>query len=164
MVRAADGQLCLSNPDVLQIVIEDLRRRMEDNPDANYWSVSQNDTYLPCDCAQCRRSNEEEGSPSGSLLRFVNQVAAEFPDKTISTLAYQYSRQAPRITKPAPNVNIMLCSIECDRATPIAEGCTDFATDLVEWSALTDNIFLWGLCDPVPQSDEPLPQSACATA
>ena len=141
--RVADGQLCLSNPEVMEIVVQELRQRMLSNPSAQYWSVSQNDTYLPCDCSECRRINQIEGSPSGSLLRFVNGIAAEFPDKTISTLAYQYSRQAPRITKPAPNVNIMLCSIECDRATPIAEGCTDFAVDLMEWGALTDNIFLW---------------------
>jgi hypothetical protein len=42
-------------------------------------------------------------------------VAAQFPDKVISTLAYQYSRKAPKKLKPASNVNIMLCTIECDR-------------------------------------------------
>ncbi len=144
-VRIADGQLCLSNSEVVRIVIEELRKRMLEKPNAKFWSVSQNDTYVPCTCSECRKVDDAEGSQSGSLLRFVNRVAAEFPDKTISTLAYQYSRSAPRLTKPAPNVNIMLCSIECDRSRPIADSPSDasFIKDLQDWSKLTKNIFLW---------------------
>ncbi|MCK7531928.1 MAG: DUF4838 domain-containing protein [Marinilabiliales bacterium] len=48
-------------------------------------------------------------------------MAALFPDKTISTLAYQYSRPAPRLTRPAPNVEVMLCTIELNRSRPIAD-------------------------------------------
>jgi hypothetical protein len=144
-VRVPDGQLCLSNPDVFKIVVDELRRRMRENPNARYWSVSQNDTYLPCTCPLCRKVDEEEGSQSGSLLRFVNRVAAEFPDKIISTLAYQYSRPAPEVTKPAPNVNIMLCSIECNRSKPINANPEDssFIADVHDWSRLTHHILLW---------------------
>ncbi|MDP2359658.1 MAG: DUF4838 domain-containing protein [bacterium] len=143
--RVADGQLCLSQPAVLEIVVAELERRMREQPDARYWSVSQNDTWMPCTCAGCRAVDEAEGSPAGSLLRFVNQVAARFPDQVISTLAYQYSRPAPRLTRPRPNVNIMLCSIECDRSRPIAQDPRDtsFVRDLQDWSRLTDNILVW---------------------
>jgi hypothetical protein len=144
-VRVPDGQLCLSNPDVFHIVVEELRRRMKENPKARYWSVSQNDTYLPCTCAKCKAMDDAEGSQAGSLIRFVNKVAAEFPDKIISTLAYQYSRSAPKKTKPARNVNIMLCSIECNRSKPIEQnpGDASFVTDVRDWSRLTHNVLLW---------------------
>ena len=143
--RTPDCQLCLTNPDVFRIVVEGLRERMRENPSARYWSVSQNDTYCPCECDSCRVIDEREGSPSGSLLAFVNRVADEFPGKIISTLAYQYSRRAPRHIKPRPNVNVMLCSIECNRSTPIERdpGSASFVTDVGEWSALTRNILLW---------------------
>ncbi|MFZ5981289.1 MAG: DUF4838 domain-containing protein [Candidatus Zixiibacteriota bacterium] len=144
-VRVADGQLCLSDPDVFRIVVDELRRRIETNPTARYWSVSQNDTYVPCGCDACRAVDSAEGSPSGSIINFVNRVAREFPDKTISTLAYQYSRPAPVHIKPEPNVNIMLCSIECNRSRSIAEDPKNasFVKDVKDWSRLTDNIFLW---------------------
>ena len=144
-MRVADGQLCLTNPDVLNIVVPELRRRMAEMPSARYWSVSQNDTYLPCTCPSCRAIDSAEGSPSGTLLTFVNRVAAEFPTKTISMLAYQYSRSAPKHIKPAPNVNIMLCTIECNRSKPIAQDSTStsFVKDMEDWSRLTHNIFLW---------------------
>ena len=143
--RTPNGQLCLSNPHVFSIVCDELRSRMNARPGARFWSVSQNDTYVPCDCDACRAIDSVEGSPSGSILTFVNRVADEFPDMTISTLAYQYSRPAPRHVKPRPNVNIMLCSIECNRSRPLAEdpSSASFVTDVADWCRLTHNIFLW---------------------
>lgn len=135
-------QLCLSNPEVLQIVKDSVKALFEKYPDAQIISVSQNDNTQYCECDECRKIDESEGSPSGSMIRFVNAVAAEFPDKTISTLAYQYTRK-PCKTKPAENVLITLCSIECDRSAPIQEKCIPFANDLTGWNKLTTNIRIW---------------------
>lgn len=144
-VRTPNGQLCLSNPDVYRIVTDELRRLMKAKPEARFWSVSQNDTYVPCECDACRAVDSVEESPSGSILSFVNRVADEFPDMTISTLAYQYSRSAPKHLKPGPNVNIMLCSIECNRSKPFTEdpSSASFVKDVEDWGKLTHNIFLW---------------------
>ena len=81
----------------------------------------------------------------GSILELVNRVAAEFPDKTISTLAYQYSRPAPAHLKPADNVNIVLCTIELNRSRPIATdaGAASFRKDMEDWARITDNILIW---------------------
>jgi hypothetical protein len=138
-------QLCLTNPDVLKITIAELGKRMKDNPDAKYWSVSQMDTYGYCECNECKAIDKREGSPSGSIIEFVNKVAAAFPDKVISTLAYQYSRSAPKKIKPASNVNIMLCTIECDRGKPIAADTSkgSFYDDLKSWSKISSDILVW---------------------
>ena len=143
--RTPNGQLCLSHPDVYRIVVKELQKRVQANPRARFWSVSQNDTYVPCACDACRATDSVAGSPSGSILHFVNRIADEFPEKTISTLAYQYSRSAPKNIKPRPNVNIMLCSIECNRSKPLVDdpGSAAFVQDVRDWSALTHNIFLW---------------------
>ncbi len=135
-------QLCLSNEEVLQIVIDSVRAHFRRNPDAGIISVSQDDNTQYCQCEHCAAIDEEEGSPSGSMIRFVNRVAEHFPHKMISTLAYQYTRK-PCLTRPAPNVLITLCSIECDRSKSIEEGCSDFANDLKGWKLLTENIRIW---------------------
>jgi len=135
-------QLCLSNEDVLRIVTDSVRTLFEKHPESAIISVSQDDNTLYCQCEHCAAIDEEEGSPSGSMIRFVNAVAEQFPGKTISTLAYQYTRK-PCQTRPASNVLITLCSIECDRSKPIEEGCTDFANDLKGWKLLTENIRIW---------------------
>ncbi|MCB0664885.1 MAG: DUF4838 domain-containing protein [Saprospiraceae bacterium] len=138
-------QLCLSNPEVLEITIQSLRKMIARNPEATYWSVSQNDNRQYCTCTRCSALDKEEGSPSGSIIRFVNQVAVEFPDKIISTLAYEYGRKAPKNLKPAPNVNIMLCSIEVNRDQPISTDptCADFREDVIAWGKISHDIIVW---------------------
>jgi hypothetical protein len=87
-------QLCLSNEKVYRIALEKLKREMENQPGKRIWSVSQNDNFSYCQCPECEKIIEEEGSPAGPVIRFVNKIAGEFPDKTIATLAYQFSRPA----------------------------------------------------------------------
>ena len=79
----------------------------------------------------------------GSMLSFVNKVAERFPDKIISTLAYQYTRVPPKDIVPRKNVNIMLCSIESTRNEPMESGDLDFSNDLKGWGKITDNILVW---------------------
>lgn len=139
-VRLTD-QVCLSHPDVLDLVCMHLGNEMAKKPDAKYWSVSQMDNYNFCECDACRHTDSIEQSHAGTMLRFVNAVAKRFPDKIISTLAYQYTRSAPILTKPEPNVNIMLCTIEENRAKSLRG--TSFEKDLKNWAALTHQILIW---------------------
>lgn len=143
--KRTKSQLCLTNPDVLAITIEALRERMKEKPEATYWSVSQMDTYGCCECPACKAINDYEGSPSGSMIAFVNSVAKAFPDKVISTLAYQYTRAAPKHIRPDSNVNIMLCTIECDRSKPIAKDTSSgsFLHDIRNWSMIAHDILVW---------------------
>ena len=152
-------QLCVSNPEVLNMVIEKLKVEMARQPDKKIWSVSQNDNFSYCQCDSCKAILAEEGAPSGALVRFVNQVAARFPDKIISTLAYQFSRSAPKITKPADNVQIMLCTIELNRSKSIESDPTSqsFVTDITDWGKLTHNIYLWDYTVDFANSVTPFP-------
>jgi hypothetical protein len=138
-------QLCLSNPEVFKLVVAKLKEDMALQPDKKLWSVSQNDNFSYCQCDECKKIIDEEGSPAGPIIRFVNKVAAQFPDKMISTLAYQFSRQAPKITKPADNVQIMLCTIELNRSKPIESDTTSksFLKDIVDWGKISKHIYLW---------------------
>lgn len=157
-----EAQLCLTNPDVLEIVCDNLKKAIDKNPGALYWSVSQNDNVNYCRCENCAALDsqyaaykpEEKNLAThgtsgytalgmGSLLTFVNKVAERFPDKIISTLAYQYSRTPPKGIVPRKNVNIMLCSIESSRNDPMTVGDKAFCEDLVGWGKLTNNILVW---------------------
>ena len=139
-VRLKD-QICLSHPDVLDIVCVNLGNEIAKNPKAKYWSVSQMDNYNYCECDACKHTDSVEQSHAGTMLRFVNEVAKRFPKQIISTLAYQYTRSAPVLTKPEANVNIMLCTIEENRAKSLRG--TGFETDLKNWANLTHNILIW---------------------
>ena len=147
--RMRDGQLCLSNPEVFEELCRRLADAMSLRPEAQIWSVSPNDNYNVCECVDCRHLDSLYGGHSGTLMWFVGNVARRFPDKTISTLAYQYTRQAPLSTACRPpalpeNLQVMLCPIEVGREQPIASSKDgSFHKDMEDWHQLTDNIFLW---------------------
>ncbi len=155
-----ETQLCLTNPDVKRIVKQRLRETIKAHPECKMFSVSQMDWYNPCQCPECARIDAEEGSHMGTVLRFVNEcadsIAEEFPDVVIETLAYQYTRQPPKITKARPNVCVCLCSIECCFTHPlrqcdrisvpfkyIAEPGATFQQDLKGWSKVCSRMMVW---------------------
>jgi hypothetical protein len=142
-------QLCLTNPDVLKISIEKVRQWMKDAPEANIFSVSQNDWYNCCQCAECKAIDDREGSHSGTMLWFVNQIAEaiekDFPDKAIDTLAYQYTRKPPKTIIPRKNVIVRLCSIECcfSHSLEECEVNASFKDDIEGWSKMSDRLYIW---------------------
>lgn len=145
---AANAQLCLTNDELRAELVKNLKTRLRANPAATIASVSQNDCFNPCQCARCAAVDQEEGSPAGSLLRFVNAVAAEiepeFPNVAIDTLAYQYTRKPPAKVRPRPNVIVRLCSIECSFSVPLAdERNRAFRDDIAGWSKICDRLYIW---------------------
>ena len=152
-------QLCLSNPDVLELVKQRVLEELRAQPDATLFSVSQDDNYNGCTCEKCRAVDEAEGSMAGSMIRFVNQVAEaveeEFPQVVIDTLAYQYTRKPPKLTRPRHNVSVRLCSIECCFVHPLRDcRCDDpdapnidlsqpFAEDLIGWGKMCNRLYVW---------------------
>lgn len=142
--RQPGTQLCLSNPEVLKVLVASLKNKIKEKPNSTYWSVSQDDNDRYCQCDACKSLNEKYGNvPSGSIIYFVNQVAKEFPEKIISTLAYWYSREAPKNIAIEPNVNIMLCNIESTRQAPVYVTDPAFSKDLRDWGALSKDIIIW---------------------
>ncbi|MBN2279433.1 MAG: DUF4838 domain-containing protein [Candidatus Marinimicrobia bacterium] len=145
--RRTNQQLCMTHPEVVRIIIEKLRSEMKKQPEKQVWSVSQNDNAIYCTCPECQKIIDREGSPAGPVFDLVNKVAEAFPDKIISTLAYRFSRHAPRYLKPRENVQVMLCTIECERSRPIADNpepeSQSFQQDMMDWNAISDRIYLW---------------------
>ncbi len=142
------SQLCLTNEAMKKELITNLKASLRQNPAATIASVSQNDWHGNCQCAACVAIDKAEGSPAGLMLRFVNAVAqaieAEFPHVAISTLAYQYTRKPPRITRPRPNVIVRLCSIECSFSVPLVhERNQAFRDDIIGWSKICNRLYIW---------------------
>jgi len=143
--KRVPSQLCLNNEDVFNIVVNELKKRMAKDPDASYWSISPNDDGGYCQCDKCKATDNLYGGPSGSLIKFVNRVAAVFPNQKFTTLAYGYAHKAPRNLKPADNVYVFISDIDAYRDKPLSvEGSAlAFRTDLKAWSSVTANLFIW---------------------
>ncbi len=151
--REPNAQPCLTDPEVYDKVLKKVRKYLDDNKNARIVSVSQNDSYadgLGCQCEKCRAIDEKEGTPMGSLLTFVNRIAEDikddYPGVYVDTLAYRYTRKAPKTLKPRDNVIIRLCSIECCFSHNLEADCPqniEFRKDIEEWSKICKNLFIW---------------------
>ncbi|MEW5945142.1 MAG: DUF4838 domain-containing protein [bacterium] len=145
-----NAQLCLTNPDLVGIAAGRVLAWMRENPAAAIFSVSQNDNVFSCQCRRCLESDRLEGSPAGTLLRFVNAVAAEtakkHPDKFIDTLAYQYTERPPLLTKPRPNVIVRLCHMAPSCDLHQLNRCmwnANYVKNLKAWTKITERVYVW---------------------
>ncbi|MCZ6679760.1 MAG: DUF4838 domain-containing protein [Candidatus Poribacteria bacterium] len=158
-------QLCVTNPEVIEIAAAAAIRYLDEHPELKNVSVSQADTDAYCRCDRCEAVNEQEGSPMGAQLTFVNAVAERVerahPNAKVGTLAYWYTRKSPKTVRPRPNVQIQLCSIECCTLHPIDDpGCEKnraFCGDMDEWGTICDDIWIWNYNTNFRAYDLPFP-------
>ena len=159
--------------------LKNLRAALEKDPTMNIASVSQNDKNEYCQCDYCKASyayytyhtgdvNDanyvkncaEKGGAAGNLLAFVNAIAEEladeYPNLVIDTLAYNYTQAAPANIVPRENVCIRVCSIRVCFMHPMTE-CPEnkgpnnaqwtrtklFLNDFVNWGKICDRIYVW---------------------
>ncbi len=156
---STSNQLCLSNPDVLKIVTDEvlalLKEKHKPNEDLQIISLTQDDNVTYCNCSKCRATDHKYGSHAGTMLEFVNAVAREvkaqgYDNVAIDTFAYRYTRTPPKGIVPEDNVIIRLCSIECCFTHAFDdESCktnVEFMKDLEGWSKICDRIYIWDYC------------------
>ena len=145
-----EAQLCLTNPDVLEIVTERMLAKMKSHPQYRQYNFSQMDYYNNCDCDKCRAINEKYGTPGGTQYWFVNELAKRtskvYPDKLIGTLAYMYTEEPPKGMKMHPNVAVWLCHMfPCCDSHPI-ETCphdAEYLRRAKAWSKICSHLYIW---------------------
>ncbi len=154
-IRVPD-QLCLTNERVYEIVRDEVLEllREKHNPDESLQiiSLTQHDNQKMCQCSDCKRIDDENGSHSGTMISFVNRIAkdvkaAGYDNVAIDTFAYQYTRKAPTAVVPEDNVIVRLCTIECCFAHALDNAeCTEnvaLMADLSDWSKICNRIYVW---------------------
>ena len=145
------AQICMTHPEVLDIIYARIEADIAANPAETVHHISQMDWDNWCECDTCAEIDEREGTPMGSVLWGLNQLAErlveDHPGHYIETLAYTYTRKAPEHLRPHENVVIKLCSIECDFSKPFddPESPTNrlFAEDVYAWSEIAARLHVW---------------------
>ncbi len=149
-------QLCLTNEKTYEIVrdevLELLKEKHNPQESVQIISLTQHDNQKMCQCSDCKKIDDENGSHSGTMINFVNRIAkdvkaAGYDNVAIDTFAYQYTRKAPEVIKPEDNVIVRLCTIECCFAHALDdESCSEnvaLMSDLADWSKICNRIYVW---------------------
>ncbi len=150
-------QLCLTNPEVIDIVVGEVLDNLsrEHNPEASVQiiSLTQHDNQKYCECSNCKALDDLNGSHAGTMITFVNTVAervkaaGNYDNVVFDTFAYQYTRQAPTNVVPRDDVIVRLCSIECCFGHTLDDSkCNenkDFMYDLEQWGKICNRVYIW---------------------
>jgi energy-converting hydrogenase Eha subunit C len=147
--KRVTNQLCTTNPEVIRLVKEKVRKVLKANPYAELISISKNDGGGTCACINCKSLDVAEGSKMASLMVLVNAVAKDiekdYPHVLISTLAYGETGPIPKTMRPNKNVSIMLCSDKTGawrRPFEPTEIC-EIGTLVKNWSKVCKRLFIW---------------------
>ena len=157
-VRTRDAQLCLTNPEVCEIAEKTLRGWIKNNPECRVFSVAQNDNPRRCTCKKCLELEEQEGSPAGPIIHFVNRLADaikdEYPRVLLHTFAYQYFVPAPKKAVARENVIVRICSFSTRFDQPFEKLAANdptgaearFINALKDWSSHAHRLYVWDYC------------------
>jgi hypothetical protein len=136
--------LCMTNDTVVEMIEKKMTKIISDTPNAQFYSVSQNDDVVYCECPECTKLNDKHGGPQGSFYFFLNKIAKHFPKAKITTLAYLHTLKPPVNLKIEPNIYTIFCPIELNRGKAVtAQNAASFVKTLENWSSASPHLFLW---------------------
>ncbi len=145
-------QLCLTNPEVYEIILQKTMRYLEQHPDCKVISISQNDSYgyfakNYCTCPNCMKIAEEEEAYSAVNLQLVNRVADEvakkYPRVMVHTFCYEYTRKPPKAMRVRDNVIVQLC-LNLDFGVSLTDSQGEDVKRYVDgWRAIAKNLYIW---------------------
>lgn len=149
-------QLCLTNPDVIKTVTDEVLQLIKQKHDPSQAvqivSLTQADNQNYCTCDKCKALDKANGSQAGTMITFANSVAravkaAGYENAAIDTFAYQYTRHTPTNVVPDDNVIVRICSIECCFGhaldDPKCSQNAEFMKDLINWGKICSRIYIW---------------------
>ena len=151
-VNGSRHHICWSNPRSVELTAKVLREYIQEDrankSPQNYpiiYDISQEDGGAGyCTCKNCKKIIDDEGSVSGLLLHFLNQVAQniekDYPEIYIQTLAYQYTQKPPKKIKAHPQIIIQSCNSNI--ISPLLPDKPNGAV-MKKWSEHASHISIW---------------------
>lgn len=154
------AQLCLSNPEVYAILLKKIKSHLDAyRTSENYNPTSKaiveftiNDGIKgSCECPECAAVNREEETEGGTLFRTLNRLsddlAKDYPEVSLQTLAYAYAQKGPAKTMLRDNIIICFAPLKADQGRLITDASSEAnrkaLQDLKGWQGKCKQLYLW---------------------
>lgn len=159
------GQVCLTNPDVRRLFLQKLKSYIgkdrsealeNDTPAPGIYDISHNDNVDKCECEECLKFAEKEGSYSGLMIDFINELAdgikEEYPEIKLQTFAYTFTEKAPKSIRLRDNVILRLAPLGVewmpatvhDTLRPFSDPVNHQVKEVMqEWSEVAPHLSMW---------------------
>ncbi len=147
--RDRGGQLCTSNPEVIEHTVKIARQWFDENPAQTMFSLSPDDHARFCHCPSCEALDPPEyrGRDTGKgrrLLVFANEVARRLqethPGKNVAFYAYWGAVEAPGDIEAHPNVIVFFTPIGMGFNYPLQDPRSPTNRRHDDWYIGWDNV------------------------
>ncbi len=148
------NQVCTSNPEVIDLVVQAAFEAMERNPESAFVSITQSDGLRYCRCPDCLvkcdqgtavLTGGEHLVRTNYIIDYANRVAERFcekwPDRQVYVLAYHTTMSAPTVPVH-PNVMVQMVHsrhTHCAFNRPLADPAGNHQAlheTVAEWSVM----------------------------
>lgn len=157
---------------MVDTITKNITKRLDEYPDINTVSISQQDTADYCTCWKCREVLDKYGTMNGTIIPFLNRVSDEiqayYKSKaedtgeeerqiTVISFAYQYTSDPP-VKRNAngkwepiddtvvmrDNVGIYIAPLEAKyNQTFYDEANRGFYDNITRWGLITKHVYFW---------------------
>jgi len=151
--------LCLSNPEVLTESVKNLRAAFAGERQLrvltpNGFGISPPDGTPYCYCPNCKAQSQNFNYPtyvhrtmqSEEFFRFAADLAKEFPDKWVGTMAYSLREVPPQGVAIPPNMAVTYAPISSDILHPLNSPLwrrRESLNILKQWTQLSNQVMLY---------------------
>jgi F5/8 type C domain protein len=164
--RRPDTQPCLTEPKVFQIALEKVKVLLQENPEADFISISQNDVPERCHCKNCKALEEKYACSGASVFWFANKIARaikdEFPKVAVEILPYVYSDEPPKGLVFSDNIAIRFTTMNFCREHQLTDEKCKYnlkqKANLDGFAKLTKNLYIWDYAANFYNYLMPIPQ------
>ena len=140
---------CLTDPKIFTKAVQNIQNYLSAAPDIDIISFTPKTDYdLYCTCENCARVHEEEGSPAGNYVRFLNklyeEISVDYPNLQFELVIRAYLVTAPTVTKPVDGISIRFSTASCHISHPLNDTtcpeAASFAEKVRNWGSICDNV------------------------
>lgn len=142
---AHSEQFCFSSDKLYELTVNYILEQYGDGTKhPNRFTIGPNDNGIVCECRKCETAGNTKGNATPTVIRFIERLAARFPNHTFFIPGYSTTKAIPDHKLPA-NVGVFLSAMDYPRAYHNADSpeAQAFFRELEEWKKVTDLVYIW---------------------
>ena len=138
-------QFCFSSDKLYELTVKYILNQFGDGREhPALIMIGPNDNEIACECRRCQAAGNTPGNAMPTVLRFIERLAARFPNHQFFIPGYLTTSQVPTRKLPK-NVGVFISAMDYPRVyndanLPKAQA---FFKKLEDWKKVTRNIYVW---------------------
>lgn len=134
-------QFCFSSSKLYDYIVDYVKGNYMFKSGMNF-AILPNDNSVVCLCTECVRAGNSEGNASPAVSKLIEKLAKKFPEHNFFTSYYSTTSEIPAEKMPV-NTGVWVSAMDYPLAAIETPKEKEFINLLKQWSAKTENVYVW---------------------